>query len=387
MKRSLGLVLTTCTALFLGACGSSSTSGDSTPAESTLAPTGEAVDLSSVCPATVVVQTDWNPESDHGFLYEMIGPGYRIDTEKLRVTGDLVANGQKTGVRIEVRAGGRAINWSQVTAEMYTDPTILLGFVNTDESLSHSVDFPTKAVFAPFEVNPQIIMWDPAVHPDVKSISDLKDKDVKVRYRDGVSFMEYFLANNILSRSQVDGTYDGTGAAYVASGGSDAQQGYGTMEPYYYENILVDWRKPVAYQYIHEAGWTSYAQSMSVTPSALEQHAACLKKLVPVMQRALADFMKSPDRANAIIVDAVATYNVDWMYNAEQAVAAVEKMRADSLVANGPDGTLGSFDMQRVEDFIAKATPVYTAGGTKVKRDLKASDLVTNEFIDPAISL
>ena len=31
-----------------------------------------SVDLSADCPSTVVIQTDWNPEAEHGHLYEMI---------------------------------------------------------------------------------------------------------------------------------------------------------------------------------------------------------------------------------------------------------------------------------------------------------------------------
>ena len=56
-------------------------------------------------------------------------------------------------------------------------------------------------------------------------------------------------------------------------------------------------------------------------------------------------------------------------------------------MANSPDGTLGSFDLDRITKFIATATPVYTATGSKVKDGLTPADIVTNEFIDPAIKL
>jgi hypothetical protein len=62
-------------------------------------------------------------------------------------------------------------------------------------------------------------------------------------------------------------------------------------------------------------------------------------------------------------------------------------MLADKLVANSPDGTLGSFDIDRVTKFIETATPVYTATGGKVKDGLTAEDVVTNKYIDPAIKL
>ena len=75
------------------------------------------------------------------------------------------------------------------------------------------------------------------------------------------------------------------------------------------------------------------------------------------------------------------------MYDAGQAAAAVEKMLADKLIANSPDGTLGSFDMDRVTKFIELAGPVFTSSGAKVKAGLTAEDIVTNKYIDPSIKL
>lgn len=386
MKRSI-LGISMAAALTLSACGGGDSSSDTTaPAEDTT-PAAGAIDLTGVCPAKVILQTDWNPESEHGMLYQLIGAGYEVDTEKVAVRGDLVANGQPTGVQVEVRPGGPAVGYQQVTALLYQDPEIMLGFTSTDEAVSNSVEKPTKAVFAPFVKNPQIIMWDPASYPDAKTIADLKEPGVKVRYFDGAAYMDYFTTNGILDKGQTDGTYDGTPASFIAAGGKDAQQGFGTAEPYFYEKVLKDWMKPVAYEYIHDAGWTAYASSLGGTPESLEKNAECLKKLVPIMQQALADYVKSPDTTNAMILDAVNQFNNGWVYDAGQAAASVEKQLADGLVANGTDGTLGSFDLQRVTDFIALAEPVYTKTGAKVKEGLTAEDIVTNEFIDPNIKL
>ena len=386
MKQRSLLGVAVAAALTLAACGGSESSTDTTaPAETN--PGDVGIDLSADCPATVALQTDWNPESEHGFLYQLVGPGYTVDTGKLRVTGDLMAGGKPTGVKVEVRAGGPAIGYGQVTAELYKDPNLLLGFISTDEAVSNSDEFPTMGVVAPFNINPQIIMWDPESYPEAKTIADLKDENVKVRYFDGAAYIDYFVESGILTKDQVDATYDGTPAAFVAAGGKDAQQGFGTSEPYFYEKVLPDWKKPVAYQYIHDAGWTAYAQSLGGTPENVAKYDACLKKLVPIIQQAQIDFINSPETTNALILDLVSQYNNGWLYDAGQAAAAVTQMQADSLVKNSPDGTLGSFDIDRVNDFIAKATSVYEASGTKVKAGLTADDIVTNKFIDPAISL
>jgi len=65
----------------------------------------------------------------------------------------------------------------------------------------------------------------------------------------------------------------------------------------------------------------------------------------------------------------------------------VQTMKADGLVANGPDGVMGKFDLERVNDLIEKAIPVYTALGQTPKDGLTAEDIVTNEFLDPSIGL
>ena len=377
--------------LTLAACGGDDSSSTDTTAAAestdTTAAAGEGVSLAGSCPETVVFQTDWNPEAEHGFLYNLVGEGYTVNTEKLSVTGPLVVEGQDTGVKVEVRAGGPATGYQSPLAMMYQDPAITAGFISTDEAVSQSVEKPSMTMVAPFNINPQIIMWDPATYPDAKTIADLKETGAKVRYFGGAAYMEYFTANGILDKGQVDGTYDGTPANFVADGGKAAQQGFATSEPYYYEKVLTDWAKPVAYQTVHDAGWTAYAQSLGGKPETIEQYKDCLKLLVPIIQQAQVDYVADPAETNALILDLVKQYNNGWLYDEGQAAAAVELALQNKLIANSPDGTLGSFDLTRVEEFIKIAVPTYEKIGAKMKEGITAADIVTNEFIDPSIAL
>ncbi|MEK7422270.1 MAG: hypothetical protein AAB131_00380, partial [Actinomycetota bacterium] len=117
-------------ALALAACGddAETPAGTDAPAGTT-APAGTeasaAGSLAGVCPETVVIQTDWNPEAEHGFLYNLIGADYAVDTGKVAVKGSLTAGGVDTGVDLEVRSGGPAIGFTTVTSQMYTDDSIL----------------------------------------------------------------------------------------------------------------------------------------------------------------------------------------------------------------------------------------------------------------------
>jgi hypothetical protein len=278
----------------------------------------------------------------------MLGDGYEVDTGALRVSGPLVASGgQDTGVRIEVRAGGPAIGYQTVTSQIYSDPDIMLGYVSTDEAVQNSAEFPTKAVVAPFNRNPQIIMWDPETYPDVETIADLGATGARVRYRDPAAYMDFLVEDGQLSRDQIDGSYDGTPANFVAAGGKDAQQGFASSEPYFYEEVLEQWMKPVAYQLIHDAGWTPYAQSLAGTPETISAESDCLAELVPIIQQAQVDYVKDPAETNAVILDLVEQYSNGWVYDAGQAEASVELQLSNDLVANSPDGTLGSFDLDR----------------------------------------
>jgi hypothetical protein len=102
MNRRLVLAAALAVALGASACNDAERA-----APSTTAATGAAVDLKGVCPDTIVIQTDWQPESEHGFLYNLVGSGYKVDTSSKRVTGSLVAQGRDTGVDIQIRTVAR----------------------------------------------------------------------------------------------------------------------------------------------------------------------------------------------------------------------------------------------------------------------------------------
>jgi hypothetical protein len=271
---------------------------------------------------------------------------------------------------------------------MYTGDAFL-GYVYTDEAIQFSGEFPTVAIQSGFEKNPQMIMWDPETYPDVTGIADLGDLGVKVRYFGGAAYMDYFTGTGILSSDQVDGSYSGDPSLFIADEGSAAQQGFGSAEPYLYEFELTDWGKPVEYEYINDVGWENYAESIATKPENIETYAACFEKLVPIIQHASVDYIDDPARTNAIILDAVATFGEDfgWTYSEGAAAYGVETIKADGLVANGPDGTVGNFDLDRVNKLIELAVPIYTAQGATPKDGVTAEDIVTNQFIDESIGL
>ncbi|WP_368498344.1 ABC transporter substrate-binding protein [Herbiconiux sp. A18JL235] len=376
------------TALLLTACSSGSSATEEGAESSAAGLTVGAVDLAAAgCPATVVIQTGWNPEAEHGHLYQLLGDDPAIDASKKVVSGPLMASGEYTGVDVEIRAGGPATGYQTVTSLMYTDPDILLGYVSTDESIAQSAEMPTTAVFASHDISPLMIMWDPATYPEVKGVSDLVDAGAIIRYFGGSAYMEYLTSAGIVPESQLDASYDGTPASFVASGGADAQQGYASAEPYVYENEVESWMKPVAYQLIDDLGFRPYQDPVVVRSADVEGSASCLEALVPVLQQAEVDYFADPAATNALILDLVEQYDTGWVYTQGVADYSVETMLAEGISGNGENATLGDFDEARVQDLMDKMIPVWEAQGVTVAEGLTPGDLVTNEFIDPSIGL
>ena len=375
------------------AAGAMTLAACSTPApEDSAAPELEigAIDLAAAgCPADIKIQTDWNPEAEHGHLYALFGDSYEIDDTNKTVTGPLMASGEYTGVDVTILAGGPAVGFAQPNAQLYSDDSIFMAYVGTDEAIAHSVDLPTVGVFQPLEKDPQMIMWDPETYPEVTDIAGLGEAGATIRVFPGGVYIDYFVGAGVLSADQIDSTYDGQPAVFVSEGGKVAQQGFASAEPYIYENEVPEWGKPVEYQLINDAGYPKYAAMVSVRPDDVEGYADCLSLLVPVLQQAEIDYYDGTlkDSTNALILELVDAYDTGWVYSAGVADFSFETQLADGIIANGPDDTLGNFDEARVASLFDIVVPIFTAQGVEIAEGLTPEALYTNEFVDASLGL
>ena len=335
--------------------------------------------LAAACPSPLVFQTDWFPEAEHGALYEMIGAGYEIDADNQIVRGPGQVGGAPLGIDIEVRTGGPAIGWSPVASYMYTDDSIHIGYANT-EAQAQLADTPLISVMAPLEKNPQMIMWDPNTYPDVETIADLGEQGITINVFAGGVFIEVWIAEGVVSADQIDPSYDGGPAMFIAADGAIAQQGFASSEPYQYLNDFGDWGKEVAYELLHDTGFEVYSQTLGVRPDDMEDMRACLELLIPVVQQSVVNYSANPARALAIIVDAVETFGSFWVYSIPQGEYGVATMSEMGLHGNGPDSTVGNMEESRIQGVLDK----MIAAGMEVTTT-NASDLFTNEFIDMSI--
>ena len=333
------------------------------------------------CPDPIIIQTDWFPESEYGATYELFGGGtYLIDNENRSVAGTLHDGEVDTGIGLEVRTGGPAIGFTPVASHMYTDTSITLGYANTEGQITRFNSAPLLSVVAPLERNPQMIMWDPDTYPDVESIADLGERDITISVFGPEVFSEVFIAQGIWSAGQVDPSYDGSPANFIASQGSIAQQGFASAEPFNYRNTYEEWGKDVKYQLLHDAGFPVYSQTLAIRSDDKVSLDACLKDLVPIIQRAVVNFSFNPDSTNALIVDVVESFNSFWVYGEEIADYSVKTQSELGLVGNGTNDVVGDMDQNRVQEVI----DLMDEAGIDTN-EIGPSDIFTNEYIDESI--
>ena len=377
------------TALAVAGCSDSSTGEGGQQVQGT-ATAGAASALKDVCPDTVVFQTNWWPQAEYGGLYRVVGSNPTIDGTKTKVTGTLVDNGVDTGVKVEIRAGGPANGFTPSTSLLYTDKSITFGGADLDQIAQISgAGKPVLSVFAPLDLSPVVLLWDPAQHPDFNTIADIGQTNTKVIYFQGATYMAYLLGAGLLRSSQVAATYGGTPDQWKASKGSIVQQGYVTNEVLRYQNDPSVWGKRVQYQLIADSGYPVYPETLAIRPDRKQELAECLKKLVPVLQRSTAAYAADPASTNKFISELVTKYanKGAFPYSTEQGDAAAKAMKDNAIIGNGKDTTVGNFEKARVQRIIQIVTPIFAAQKTPVKPGLTADDLVTNEFIDSSVGV
>jgi len=327
------------------------------------------------------VQTDWYPQAEHGGVYELLGDDYTVDAQNGSTTGSLVFQGTDTGVDLEIRAGGPFIE-SPVVTELFLDDAITFGFVGSDVALSRYGEAPTLAVFNALVINPQVILWNASKHPAVSTIAEIAKEVSAVSVFGDRPYMRYLVSQGVVASDKVDTNYKGS---LMLATDDIAHQGFATSEPFRYANLesgAID----TAYQLVHDAGWTSYPQNLAINKLRLEALRPCLARLVPMMQQAQIDFVTSPDRTVATILDVVTQLDTTWSQSAELANYAVATMKQLGIVGNGDTPTFGDFESPRLDDFITRAVPILREQGLAIP-ELAARDIATNEFLNPDISL
>ena len=383
---AVGLVST----LALGACGL--LPGDDEPAGTAAAPApvSQPFELAGVCPNPVVIQTDWYPESEYGASYNLVGDGYRVDTKRKLVRGPMVVDGKATGVDVEVRSGGPAIDFARISEQMYADRDITLGFVNTEQAAQLYPKSPTLSVAAPMDISPGAIMWSPDQHPDWNTMVDIGQDD------------------------------DGQGAGHrrrpvpPVPGGDGHPPGQPArrqlrrqpeqvprLQRHHRPGRLRHRRAVRVRRGDHRLGQAGQLPAGPrhrvrglhpdhVDPERRQGPAGPLPAQArpgdPALDRRVRHQAGGDQRPDRQAGHGRTTTTI-WQYSPELAKFSVTQQLDLGIVGNGPDQTIGNFDLVRVDGVLDIVRTIFAGRRQPLKEGLRAEDLATNEFIDPSISL
>lgn len=343
--------------------------------------------LAGVCPSVVKIQINWTPEAEQGAYYQLASSNGTVNSSQKYYTAPLIDpfTGKPTGVQVQLLAGGPAVAYTNPERLLYEDPSILLGMDATDSQIEAFSTSPTIGVVSPMLTYDNVFFWNPSkVH--LSGISGIAGTNATVLTYGAKGALNLYLeAKGELKASQVDGSYNGTPAQFVATGGGVISGGYATYEPYYYSHQLTAWDKPIAYELIANTGYNPYSEDTFTTPKNLTKYASCLAQLVPMLQEAQIAYMKSPNRVNQLIVKLDDAYKIGGGYNLAVGMYARNTMLSDKVIADPPSGAFGSFSMSRVNQLISLLKSTKSVTG--LPSGFSATSIETNKFIDKSLHM
>jgi len=381
-KKTVAL-LSVASIVLLAACGSdedttapAGTDAGSETTDAAVTTDGATTDGAGVCPEKLVIQTDWFPELEHGGTYQLIGPDGTADKDSLSYSGPVQAAYAVGGLaELEIRAVGDKAN-----SAVLLDGDADMAYITISDVIKDSAAVDMVAIAKTLDLDPQMIMWDPEQN-DIQSPEDIAASGAKVLHFPGTSYIDYMIANGIMTEDQSAPSYDGSDAAWVADGGNFFQQGFATNEVYKYENEI-QWKDgaaaPVGFYTVGDLGFDNYPATITMMKDREAELTDCLKLLVPAMQQAWIDYLADPKPITDKMIEINETYDGFWFLSEGLNAAGIELIESGGFAENSPDGTYCSFDEEKVQNLYDILAPIYDEQGTEIAASIDG--VFTNEY-------
>jgi len=331
----------------------------------------------SNCPSELVIQTDWFPELEHGGTYQLIGPDGTADKTTVSYSGPVQDAYKVPGLETVTI---KTVNFDKKNSSTLLDGDADMAYIGMGDIIADSTAIPMVAVAKTLHKDPQMIMWDPAQH-DISQPADIAADGAKVRHFPNAAYIDYMLAEGIMTPDQDDPNYNGSDSEFVALNGDFFQQGFATNEVYKYENDIA-WKDgapaPVDFYTVAELGYDNYPASITLTQTRAAELDGCLKQLVPKMQQAWIDFLNDPEPIMNRMIDINIEHDGFWGLSPEINAAGFELLTSGGFVENSADGSYCSFEDDRVQELFDILKPLYEGQGTEIADSVDG--LYTNEY-------
>lgn len=341
------------------------------------------------CPADIRVQLDGALGVQWGFLVGLLNPqAVGIQNDGSTLKGSLVIDGESTGSTLTVLTGD-PYDGVSANVELSADDDLLLAAVDTDAALLDAERYPSIGLFAPMLKDPRIVYWDAEVYKGVRSIAGLGrtftpagDTLVPIVGTAGDPFRDFMVGSGALGPEQVLPVYVGGIQSFLDAGGVAAQEGSVLVDRYLLESPDSGFTHRYGFQFISDAGYPRDTL-LAARPQSVVRYADCFEVLIPVLQRALVDYLTDPDATTELIVELSARMGHPE-FSAELAAYGVEALIDERIAGSRRGDPIGEVDIGRLRDMVDDVGATLVEFGVPVP-SREPRDLATNQFIDRTV--
>lgn len=341
------------------------------------------------CPADIRIATDDLPRVEWGFLYSLLDPDLLL-VQSRSVSAPLLIDGEPSGARLTILTGDPDDGVS-ANVELHDDDSILLAAVDTDTAILDAVRYPTVGVFAPTRRDSRMVYWDAQAYAGARTIAAIGDRLtpdgsalVSLATVPDDPFTPFAIGSGLLLPEQIVTDAPVGAAPYLDGDRLEARLGDALVDPLLLADPDPEADPRVAWQLLDDAGYSRDAGVLSARPKAIVRYADCLEALVPVLQKALRDYLENPERTTELLVRLSAAFG-DETYDAAVASNALQVLDRENIAGTGRDGTIGELDFGRIRDLLENAVPAWKKAEVAVPGGVTAESIATNRFIDRSI--
>lgn len=341
------------------------------------------------CPADIRIATDDLPRVEWGFLYSLLDPDLLL-VQSRSVSAPLLIDGEPSGARLTILTGDPDDGVS-ANVELHEDDSILLAAVDTDTAILDAVRYPTVGVFAPTRRDSRMVYWDAQAYAGARTIAAIGDRLtpdgsalVSLATVPDDPFTPFAIGSGLVLPEQIVTDAPVGAAPYLDGDRLEARLGDALVDPLLLADPDPEADPRVAWQLLDDAGYSRDAGVLSARPKAIVRYADCLEALVPVLQKALRDYLENPERTTELLVRLSAAFG-DETYDAAVAANALQVLDRENIAGTGRDGTIGELDFGRIRDLLENAVPAWKKAEVAVPGGVTAESIATNRFIDRSI--
>ncbi len=293
----------------------------------------------------IVFLTSWFAQAEHGGFYQAKATGLY----------------EKAGLDVTIKMGGPQVNGMQLLLGGEAD--IIMGY---DIQVLKSIEkgLPVVTVATSFQKDLQGLM----AHDDVKSLADLKGKDILIASSSHTTFWPWLKKKYGLADAQAK-PYTFNLQPFFADK-NVAQQGYPSSEPFQAMQKGV----PVNYFLFADSGYPPYGTTMVTTTKMTTEKPDALKRFV----RASMEGWKSYLTGDATAANALIKADNPKMSD-EQIAFGIKRMKELKVVDGGDAATMGIGVMT---DARWKATYDFMVDAGLLDKSVDYKKAFTTQFID-----